>query len=126
MARPRAAETSLVPSSLQNNKHVYIARQNEPKVKGKLGRPSAWLDTAQKKIWKTLVKNSPAVMGESDRTLLEITVVLKSKLESATIENAQLTQLISCLTKLGFIPKDRVASEPLVKPVDEWSELDEA
>ena len=66
----------------------------------------------QKKIWKLLVKNSPAVLGESDRTLLEIAVVLKAKLEAGNIENLQITQLIQCLTKLGMVPLARQAIKP--------------
>lgn len=63
----------------------------------------------QKKIWKFLVKDSPAVLGESDRTLLEIAVVLKDRLEAGSIETSQITQLIQCLTKLGMIPLTREA-----------------
>src|ERR1019366_7890936 len=65
------------------------------------------------------------VFGESDRTLLEIATVLKAKLESGEIENAQITQLLSCLNKLGMIPHSREAvteKKPLTP--DEWDSLD--
>lgn len=124
MARPRAPESSLNPSSLENHAARYIARQNEPKTAGQLGAPSRWLSKEHKKIWKLLVRNSPAVLGESDRTLLEIAVVLKAKLEGGTIENAQITQLLSVLSKLGLIPKSREAV-PQSRPTepDEWDKL---
>ncbi len=124
MARPRSPESELNPASLLQNKRHYIARRNEPKVVGQLGAPSRWLSKEQKKIWKALVRNSPAVLGESDRTLLEIAVVLKAKLESGSIENAQITQLLSVLSKLGLIPKSREAV-PEKKPTepDEWEQL---
>ena len=72
------------------------------------------------------MKSAPALLGESDRTLLEIAVVLKFKLESLTIENAQITQLIQCLTKLGMIPQTRqaVPAHKAAAP-DEWDELDD-
>jgi phage terminase small subunit len=125
MARPRAAESSLDPHSVQNHAARYIARQNEPKVWGRLGAPSRWLSSEQKKIWRKLVKNSPALLGESDRTLLEIAVVLKSKLEGGTLENAMISQLISVLSRLGMVPKSRDAVPTKKKSAepDEWSEL---
>ena len=70
------------------------------------------------------MKHSPAVLGESDRPLLEIAVVLKAKLETAS-ENAQITQLLSVLSKLGMIPKEREASEAgSVNEKDEWDDVD--
>jgi len=125
VARPRMPESQLSPDSVAHNRGLYAARDREPKAKGELGPPSRWLTKAEKKIWKLLVKNSPAVLGESDRTLLEIAVVLKSKLEGGSIENSQITQLVQCLTKLGMIPQTRqaVKTEADAAP-DEWDELD--
>jgi hypothetical protein len=103
MARPRKPESQLSPDSVAHNKGLYAARDREPKAKGELGKPSRWLSKDQKKIWKLLVKDSPSDLGESDRTLLEIAVVLKAELEAGNIENSQITQLIQCLTKLGMV-----------------------
>lgn len=61
MARPRKPESQLSPDSVAHNKGLYAARDREPKAKGELGAPSRWLTKPQKKIWKLLVKNSPAV-----------------------------------------------------------------
>lgn len=125
MARPRKPESQFSPDSVAHNKGLYAARDREPKAKGELGAPSRWLNKPQKKIWKLLVKNSPAILGESDRTLLEIAVVLKAKLEAGKIENSQITQLIQCLTKLGMVPQTRqaVPAEPHAAP-DEWDLID--
>jgi hypothetical protein len=125
MARPRRPESQLSPDSVAHNKGSYAARDREPKTKGELGTPSRWLTKVQKKIWKQLVKNSPAVLAESDRPLLEITVILKAKIEAGSYENAQITQLILCLTKLGTIPLTREAV-PTKKDgaADEWDEID--
>jgi len=125
MARPRTPASQLNPDSLAHNKGRFAARSLEPKVHGELGKPSRWLSKEQKKIWKLLVKNSPAILGESDRTLLEIAVVLKAKLEAGNIENSQITQLIQCLTKLGMVPQTREAVPTKKDPApDEWDELD--
>jgi len=56
---------------------------------------------------------------------MEITVVLKVKLEAGSIENSQITQLIQCLTKLGLIPQTREAVKPeLDATPDEWDLID--
>jgi hypothetical protein len=124
MARPRKPESELSPESVAHNKGMYAKRALEPRTAGQLGAPSRWLSKEQKKVWKALTKNSPAKLGESDRCLMEIVCVLKAKLEKAEIENVQITQLLSCLNKLGFIPHSREAV-PEKKPTipDEWSEL---
>jgi hypothetical protein len=69
---------------------------------GILGAPSSWLNRNQKRIWKQIVTSAPGMLGENDRTLLEITYVLKERLEKHAANNAQLSQLVSCLNKLGM------------------------
>jgi len=125
MARPRTPESQLNPDSLAHNKGRFEARSLEPKTFGELGRPSKWLSPAEKKIWRTLLRSAPAQIGENDRTLLEIAVVLKAKLEAGNIENSQIKQLIQCLTTLGMVPLTREAV-PTKKDVapNEWDEID--
>ena len=124
MARPRTPLQSLSPGSIGKSAERIVKRAREPKVAGVLRGPSRWLSKEQKIIWRKLVRYSPAVLGESDRPLLEIAVVLKAKLEAATIENAQITQLLSVLSKLGMIPKERQASDAGSEKVkDEWDEV---
>jgi hypothetical protein len=65
----------------------------------------------EKKVWKQLAKTATGQLGANDRTLMGIAVTLKSKLETHTISPAEVSQLISCLGKLGFIPVDRPAIE---------------
>jgi hypothetical protein len=125
MARPRKPESQLSPDSVAHNRGLYAARDREPKARGEVGSPSRWLTKEQKKIWKVLVKNSPAVLGESDRTLLEIAVLLKDRLEAGDIENSQITQLIQCLTKLGMVPQTRQAVKPEADAApDAWDLID--
>jgi len=125
MARPRTPASQLNPDSLAHNKGRFEARSLEPKTFGELGRPSKWLSPAEKKIWRTLLRSAPAQIGENDRTLLEIAVVLKAKLEAGNIENSQIKQLIQCLTTLGMVPLTREAV-PTKKDVapNEWDEID--
>jgi hypothetical protein len=125
MARPRTPASQLNPDSLAHNKGRFAARSLEPKTSGELGRPSKWLTAAEKKIWRTLLRSAPAQIGENDRTLLEIAVVLKAKLEAGNIQNSQIKQLIQCLTKLGMVPQTRQAV-PTTKdaPPDEWDLID--
>jgi phage terminase small subunit len=124
MARPRTPLQSLTPGTISNQASRIVNRAREPKTAGKLGLASQWLSAEQKKIWKRLVKFTPAVLGESDRTLLEIAVVMKSKLEAGTIENAQIAQLLSVLGKLGMVPKERTSSQSDdEKEKSEWDDL---
>jgi phage terminase small subunit len=124
MARPRTPLQSLTPGTISNQASRIVNRAREPKTAGKLGLASQWLSAEQQKIWKRLVKFTPAVLGESDRTLLEIAVVMKSKLEAGTIENAQIAQLVSVLSKLGMVPKGRTSSQSDdEKEKSEWDDL---
>ena len=124
MARPRTPLQSLTPGTISNQASRIVNRAREPKTAGKLGLASQWLSAEQQKIWKRLVKFTPAVLGESDRTLLEIATVLKSKLEAGTIENAQIAQLLSVLSKLGMVPKERTSSQSDdEKEKSEWDDL---
>ena len=107
MARPRKPFSELSPDSVAHNKGLYAARSLEPKTFGQLGRPSKWLTPAEKKIWRTLLLSAPAVLGENDRPLMEITVCLKDKLEKRTCSNSEMKELINCLKHLGIVPKER-------------------
>jgi hypothetical protein len=118
----KKALDQLEPQSVTAHRGVVDARLASPKTRGKLGLPSKWLTVEEKKIWKKLVKSCPAVLGESDRCLLEITVWLKAKQEDRTIEGSQVSQLINCLSKLGMIPADR---KPYVEKKKEEDPLNE-
>jgi hypothetical protein len=100
-----------------------IAKLEMSRPVGHLGQAPKWMTTEEKKIWRTLAKTAPAVLGENDRTLMEIVVTLKAKLEKHTITTPELSQLISCLNKLGFIPLDRpvVEKEKAADPLDRFN-----
>lgn len=127
MGRPRIPESQLSPESVAHNKGVYERRKLEPRTYGRLRGPSAWLTPEQKIIWRSLVKHSPAILGESDRTLLEVVSVLKSKLVVGNLKPTGVTLLISTLNKLGFIPHSRAAApgrgKAKVTIEDDWESL---
>ena len=125
MARPRTPASQLNPDSLAHNKGRFAARSLEPKTYGELGRPSKWLSPEEKKIWRTLLRSAPAQIGENDRTLMEITVCLKNKVEQRTWRTSDLTELIKCLKQLGFVPKERQAvKQEADAALDEWDLID--
>jgi hypothetical protein len=78
---------------------------------GRLGNAPQWMVPAERKIWKTLARTAPLTLGANDRTLMEICVTLKAKLEKHDITTSELSQLVHCLKALGFIPVDRKAVE---------------
>ena len=106
--------SKLSPGSATHNKgriEDRLARQEAFRPQGRLGTPPTWMTPEEKIIWKQLAKTATGQLGAGDRTLFEIAVTLKSKLETHTISPAEVSQLISCPGKLGFIPVDRPAIE---------------
>lgn len=126
MGRPRKPLSAVSQDSLAGNARHYAARAVEPKTMGKLGGPSRWLSKECKAIWRRLARAAAAKLGENDWCLMEVTVTLKSKLESGVITGPQTSQLLNCLGKLGFIPASRqaLAEKPAPGPPDEWENLD--
>ncbi len=107
---------------MANNAARIIARTREPKIFGELGKPSRWLNKEEKKVWRTLVSSCPAQLGENDRPLLEMAVLLKVDLEKRKLSSQDRRELINCLKLLGIIPKDRTAVPE--KPAEEVDPLD--
>src|SRR4029077_6661994 len=97
--------SKISPGSASHNKgriENRLARQKAPKPQGRLGNAPAWMKPQEKKIWRQLAKTATGQLGAGDRTLFEIAVPLKSKLETPIISPAELSHLIPCLNKLGF------------------------
>lgn len=55
---------------------------------------------------------------------MEITCLLKAKLEKRTHTAREQSELINCLKQLGIIPKERMAVKPQADEKDEWDEVD--
>lgn len=106
--------SKISPGSATHNKgriENRLAKYEASKPLGRLGAAPAWMKPEEKRIWKQLAKTATALLGSNDRTLFAIAVTLKSKLETHTIAPAELSQLISALNKLGYIPADRPVIE---------------
>jgi hypothetical protein len=125
MSRPPVPVSKLNADSVAKHPGRLSARLGEYATKpvGRLGAPPKWMTPPETKVWKALVRAAPAQLGANDRTLFAIAVTLKSKLEAHTISPAEVSQLISALNKLGFVPVDRPAIEK-PKAFDELDQFD--
>lgn len=92
------------------NKHPDRRRGGEPKPKADIGPAPAHLNEAQAALWDEMVGIAlPGVLGDADRWMLEIAVCLMAdyRQQPETFTAARVTQLISCLSRLGMTPADR-------------------
>jgi hypothetical protein len=105
---------NISPESAEHNKGRMADRLAKYATKpvGKLGKAPKWMSTVEKRIWKKLANAAPSELGESDRTLFEIAVTLKAKLEAHDISTSQMAQLSNAMKSLGYVPVDRKAIEP--------------
>jgi hypothetical protein len=108
---------------LEHNAAVYRRRDALPKAIGKLGRPPAYFDKIEKKLWKELVRDAPVRWGAADKWLLEVTVHLLVKLRSRTLDGQERTQLHQYMKSLGLIPALREAVKEGEKVKSDWDEL---
>jgi hypothetical protein len=122
MGKDRKPLDQLDPGSVEKHKGRLLDRLKSPKIVGTIGNPPKWMTKEEKKIWYALRKAAPGQLGANDRTLLEITCVLKARLQERTITTSERGQLIGCLKQLGFIVIDR---QPVAKETPENDELDD-
>lgn len=124
MSRPRKDICEITEVNLKRHKGRYAERETVRPV-GRLGPPSPWLTPEQKKCWRQMVKCAPCVLGANDRGLLELAVVLRTKLAKGDMSSGEMANLIVCLTKLGMVPANRRPTEEKTEP-DEWADFREA
>lgn len=73
----------------------------------KLGKPSAWLSPEQAVTWEAFKKEIPW-LGESDRTLVEIASVVRSRLIAGEEVGVQALNLLrQAISQMGGTPADR-------------------
>jgi len=125
LARPRKPLNKLTPGTIANQASRIVARYREPKIFGELGKPSRWLNKAEKRIWRQLVDSCPSQLGENDRRLLEMTVMLIVELESRSISSQDRRELVNLLKLLGIIPKERSAAQEPEETADPLDVLDQ-
>ena len=83
-------------------------RENEPENINPIGEPPEWLNEVELKCWQKLASEAiPGVLGQADRTWLELTCELYAKKLNGEIIATERGQLITLLAKIGFNPSDR-------------------
>jgi len=116
----------ITPESANHNRGRIEERLAKYATKpvGKLGDAPEWMSPEEKEIWVKLAASSPSELGESDRTLFEIAVTLKFKLETHDIRTAELGVLANALKSLGYVPTDRkgIAPPKADDPLDRFNE----
>ena len=84
------------------------ARENEPENVNPIGEPPEWLNEVELKCWLKLASEAiPGVLGQTDRTWLELASELYGKKLNGDISATERGQLITLLAKVGFNPSDR-------------------
>lgn len=103
----------------------YAGRGEAPQIEP-LGSVPRHLSTAQKAIWRQVVKLAPSgVLGAPDEFALEIAVRLIERSRREVMKPSELSILLSLLGKLGLTPADRakltVTPEPPAEEHDPWA-----
>lgn len=78
-------------------------RDSEPENTNPIGEPPKWLNEIETKCWRKLAQESIAgVLGEADRTWLELACELYAKKLNGEISATERGQLITLLAKIGL------------------------
>lgn len=128
MGRPRTPTNILaLKGSFKKNPKRLKARENEPVNKNPIGKPPAWLTALEKKAWRILVKDSiHGVLGEADRTWLELACELYAKKIEGTLKSIERSQLMTLLGRMGLNPSDRSrVSVPVPKKKNRFDDDDD-
>jgi hypothetical protein len=114
MGRPRKPTHVL---TLQGafKKDPQRARPNEPKPAAQLGEPPKYFSDELVEIWHELDEMTvPGVLTVSDRWTVEVASQLmyqfrqsRTKESGQTMTGTELSQLNSCLSRMGLTPADR-------------------
>ncbi len=104
-----------IPTVIQNAKGAFLkdpqrARPNEPAGDRPLGKPPVYLSKEEKKVWKELAEQLlPGVAFESDRTMFELLVRLKTQMvhNFAAMRSADKSLLKDLSSRFAMSPADR-------------------
>jgi hypothetical protein len=126
VSRPRTSTASLESrGAFVHNPGRRVARANEPRPTGALGRPPKHLLDEEKRIWRELARIAPpGVLTNSDRWLAEIAVRLMTRTRQGTARTMEFSQLVQCLAKMGLTPADRSRVSAVPPPAVEDSVWD--
>jgi hypothetical protein len=121
VSRPRTS-TAVLESrgAFVHNPGRRVARANEPRPTGQLGRPPKHLANDEKKTWRELARISPpGVLTNSDRWFAEMAVRLMTRVRQGTARTMEFSQLVQCLAKMGLSPADRSRVSAVPPPTKE-------
>jgi phage terminase small subunit len=109
MARPKTPLNILRIKGVDKTHPARMkARENEPENVNPIGEPPEWLNEVELKCWLKLASEAiPGVLGQADRTWLELASELYAKKLNGDINATERGQLITLLAKIGFNPSDR-------------------
>ena len=125
MSRPRTSTAMLeARGAFVHNPGRRVARANEPRPTGQLGRPPKHLADDEKKTWRELARISPpGVLANSDRWFVEMTVRLMTRVRQGTAKTMDTGQLLQCLGRMGLTPADRSRVSAVLPPAAEKDSL---
>jgi hypothetical protein len=103
-----SAKTKAIGADLKNPSR-FRHRGDPPTVR--LGAPSAWMSKGQIAAWKAFQREIPW-LAESDRTLVEIAVVIRARLMAGEEVGVQALNLLrQAIGQMGGTPADRTRVE---------------
>lgn len=91
------------------NAHRY--RNKPPQAQGQL-KPPAHFDATHKKLWKEIIEHCPKDVTEgSDLYILELmtNLIYTMRYAPEDFNGTHAGKLLSCLSKMGMTPSDRVS-----------------
>ena len=111
MPRPRLTfEQAEQRGATRINPGRFSDRRDAVKAQGTLGSAPKHLSPELKAMWKELAGQLPdGLTSKADRMLVEMTVTLLHELRTdATMKTSARALLLSCLSRLGLTPQDRL------------------
>lgn len=120
MARPKTPTAlKLITGQDKRNPQRFTDAHLEPVAKAGIGSAPDYFDEIKVGIWDELVGIAPAgVMGDADRTSLELLVKLVQimRYDFDELTGAQMVRLDSLLGKFGMTPSGRASIKLPEKP----------
>lgn len=129
MGRPRTPTAVLeLTGAFKKDPQRRAARTNEPAPEGDLGPPPKHFNADLAAVWKELAATCPAgVLTSADRWLVELacSLMLNFRRSKGLVTGKELSQLVTCLSRMGMTPADRsrVGVKQKDKAVSEFERL---
>ena len=125
MARPRTPTNILKLGGIQKNHPERLKeRANEPVNTNPIGKPPTWLNVAEEKAWRMIIKECIAgVLGEADRLAVAVASQIAAKCMDHTADHQDRTLLLRYLGQFGMTPSERTKiAVPKDKPINRFDD----